>query len=135
MKKLLIIVPGLLFLTACGASKPQGPNPHAEDVLLAFAEAINSQDFETARTYFSQEADVRFEGATWPVEGVSGWMDWASTWNPQYEFSEFVITGDEVEFQWVFEEMMMDTLNCVGNAVMDGEKITYLRMTGCDYPK
>lgn len=132
MKKLPILLILICWVVACG---PAAPNPNAEEVLLAFAEAINNQDFESARTYFSPDADVRFDGATWPVEGVDGWMEWASTWSPNYEFGDFVITGDEVEFQWLFEEMLIDELNCIGNATMEGDKIAFLRMTSCDYPK
>jgi hypothetical protein len=132
MKRALLMLVLLGMICACG---PPAPNPHAEVVLLGFADAINNQDLETARTYFAPDADVRFEGATWSVEGVDGWMDWAGTWGPYYEFSNFVIDGNDVEFDWLFREMLIDDLDCTGNVTMEGDKIASMRMTGCDYDK
>jgi hypothetical protein len=124
---LLLCIAGLI--SACG---PPEPNPHAEEVLLAFAEAINNQDYETARTFVTPDATARVEGSTTPKTDMEYWISGAEFKSEYYEFSDFVITGNNVEFRWFYKVMGIEE-NCVGNATLKGEKIDSLLLTCSEF--
>lgn len=131
MRKTLLVLMVSLLITACG---PAAPNPHAEGVLLALADSINTKDYEAIRAHFLPDASFQIEDISWSMETVDMFIDMIKTWGPYYEFTDFVITGDEVEFQWFIKEPATE-VSCLGKVTMEGEKITYLERSGCDYGK
>lgn len=157
---LLTIV--LILLTACTISQPaptstplpptellpptdtsvpptQTPNPYAEEVLLAFAEAINNQEYEKAKSFFSEDFNMKTEYSLPNYEGIQSWLDEAEMHTDFYRFSDFVINADSVEFEWFFKSAVDRKMTfregkemCEGLATMKEDKIVYLQLTDCE---
>jgi len=108
----------------------QTPNPHAEEVLQAVAEAIKSEEYENVRTFLAADSSVNF---TWPEDAksnISGWLQQARVYGEVYIFSDFIINGDNVKFKWIFRDTMTSGI-CEGKATMEEDKILFLERTEC----
>ena len=157
MRKACLILIVVLLIAACATSQPEptstplpptepppptetsvpptkGPNPHAEAVLLAFAEAVSDREYENAKEYFSE--DVKMKDPFTSYEGMSGldsWLDVSEAYDDFYKLSEFVVIGDDVEFKWFANSRTRDEkMMCKGFATMSEDKIVYLQMTECN---
>jgi ketosteroid isomerase-like protein len=156
MLRALFVVLSLLLIAACATSLPEltstpvpptkpppptdtsvpptkAPNPHAESVLLAYAEAINDQDLETAQELFSNDAtftttELTYRGKEEITEELRLEIEMYKSF---YKFSEFEIEGDKVAWTWFINDTIGKHL-CEGKATMDGNKITSIKLANCD---
>ena len=152
MKNVLFILSGLFLLAACATTQPeptstplpptespppsdapvpptQAPNPHAEAVLLAFAEAVNTLDYERAKTLCSEDCIIRGSG---PGESLDSWFICAEKYEFIYAFSDFAVSGDNVEVNWYWEDTFQEKTMCQGTATMEEDKILYLEGLNCE---
>jgi len=153
MKKMLLLLVALLLITACAntqsapTSTPlpptelppptdtpvpptQTPNPHAEAVLLAYAEAVSTSDYKKAKTLCSEDGFIRVF-LTGGVVSLDSWFILAERYEDIYAFSDFAIDGDNVEFNWYWESTRGKYM-CQGTATMEEDKILYLEGLNCE---
>jgi len=153
MKKVPFLLLGLMLVVGCTTAQPeptstplpptkpppptdtsvpptQALNPYAEEVLLAFADVVNNQEYEEAKTFFSEDITFKTDYFTYEASGIQGWLDEAKQYEDFYKFSEFVIEGDSVEFKWFFRTSDSKEM-CDGIATMEEDKILYLEITAC----
>ena len=163
MRKLLFLLIALFLVAACATSQPEPtstpsppteppaptdtstpptdtptppPNPHAEEVLLAVAEAMTTQDYTKARTFFSEDITTEFDSEAWGAKDFNAWFTEAARFGESYEFNEFVVAADEVEFKWFVNVPWVgtdqsDNYKCYAYATMEEDKILTLRVIGC----
>jgi hypothetical protein len=117
--------------TATSVPPTQAPNPHAEEVLLASAEAFNNREYEKVKTFFSENVTIIDDfNITEGLEELESLFEVAEQFE-DFELSEFVTNGNSVEFKWFFKNEN-HTWMCDGYATMEEDKIIYLEMTACE---
>lgn len=152
MKNMVFLLIALLLVTACATTQPaptstplpptelppptdtpvpptQAPNPHAEAVLLAFAEAVNTLDYERAKTLCSEYCQIKGKR---PAVNLDSWFIWVKRYEEIYAFSDFVVSGNNVEFNWYWESTFSGKTMCQGTATMEEDKILYLEGLNCE---
>ena len=156
MKKILFLLTALFLIAACTTAQPaptstplpptvpppptdtsipptQAPNPHAEEVLLGFAEAINEKDLESAQEAFTEDARAKSAESTYEgKDEVDEWVGYEIEMHKSFfKFSEFVVEGDNVTFTWFINDQTGKYL-CTANVTMQEDKISSIEMHECN---
>ena len=103
---------------------------------MAFAEAVNNQEYEKATSFFAEDAVFQYSDNVYDL-GLDSWIEEAKEGKDFYKFSEFAINADSVEFKWFFRYMLpwetekFEQEMCEGNATMEEDKIIYLKIAFC----
>jgi limonene-1,2-epoxide hydrolase len=98
---------------------------NAKEVVLAFIDAINQLDFQTARTYVSP--DMQFEGVLGSRDGSDAYFLDMEKMKLKYDVKKVFTDGNDVCI-WYYIDMSGATILCCGWYYVEDSKIKSIKV-------